>query len=182
MDIPSTDIGKFEAFEEFSVQAVAEITYSFKPKKLQMLIIDALKELNNQTEIVNSDMVTSVSPVTCKYEVGIAEGVYFNFLTEKERERLEEYMKKKTFTYLDFIVYIFFKHRRDDGKDVSLWSDSNYIRFDMTQKFLKILIHQFKGTRKLPLDILIEKIVDKINDKTKTLGLRAIKINIIRGH
>ena len=52
----------------------------------------------------------------------------------------------------------------------------------MTQKSLRILIHQFKGTRKLPLDILIEKIVEKINEKTKTLGLKAIKINIIRGH
>lgn len=180
---PPLKIGKFDPFPELLVQAIAELTYSFQQKRLQMLIIEALEELNNKTEIADSDIIATVTPVICKYEIGIAEGVYFNFLTEKEVMKIKEQVKKKIFDYLDFIFYIFFRHTRDDGKVVSLWSDSNYVRFDMTQsRKLKILLHQFKGTRKFPLDVLIKKITGGINEKTTMLGLRPLRLEAIRGH
>ena len=181
-EMPST-LGKFEAFPEHAVQALAELTYNFQQTKLQMLIIEALNELNNKTEIADGDLVTTVSPVTCKYEIGIAEGVYFNFLIEDEIKKIKEQVRKKPFNILDFIFYVFFKHIRGDGKEVSLWSDSDYVRFNLTQtKKLKILVHQFKGTRKLPLDVLIKKIVERINEKAQMQGLKPVKLEVIRGH
>ncbi len=183
MTEPALIIGKFKAFPEIAVQALAELTYIFHPKKLSILVIEALYELNSKTEIADSELVTTISPVTCKYEIGIAEGVYFNYLTKEEVKKLKEYVKKNTPDYLDFIFYIFFKYKKENGKEVSLWSDSNYIRFNMTQTGrLKILVHQFKGTRKLPLDALIKKIIEKINEKTEAQGLKKIKLETLRGH
>ncbi|RJX16177.1 hypothetical protein CW703_02385 [Candidatus Bathyarchaeota archaeon] len=175
-------LGRFEGFPDI-IQAYAELSYDFPSKKLQLLVVEALKDFNTHTETADLDTVTTVTPVICKYEIGIADGVYFNFLSQNEAEKFRKQLKGKIYKNLDFLVCVFYRYVRDNGKQVPLWSDFQYVRFNFEETgILKIEVHHFKGTRKLPLDILIRKIVDRINEKIGEKGLRPLQFIRLLGH
>ncbi|RLI04787.1 hypothetical protein DRO26_03920 [Candidatus Bathyarchaeota archaeon] len=147
------------------------------------MVVEALGNLNGLVEIVDSDIVTSITPVICKYEVGIADGVYFNFLSWEEVENFRKKVKRSICKNIDFLVCVFYRYKKTNGKEVSLWSDFHYVRFGLEEAGkLEIKVHHFKGTRKLPLDILIKKIVEKINERVEAKGFKHLKFIRLIGH
>ncbi len=176
-------LGRFETFPEDLIQAYAEFSHLISTRKLQFLIVEALKDLNGHVEIADPDIIATTTPITCKFEIGIAEGVAFNFLSENEFKRFKKQMKSKTCKTLDFLVCVFYRYKREDGKEVSLWSDFHHVRFGLEEpRILEVKVHHFKGTRKLPLNILIRKLIDKINEKTLIEGLKPLHPVKIIGH
>ena len=177
------NLGVFEGFPEDMVQACAEFSHLLPARRLQFFIVEALKDLNGYVEVVDPDIIATTTPITCRFEVGIAEGKIFNFLSEDELKRFKKLMKNRICKILDFLVCIFYRYKREDGKEVSLWSDFHHVRFNLEgSKTLEVKVHHFKGTRKLPLNVLIRKIVDRINEKILVEGLKPLHPIRIVGH
>ncbi|MGP3703296.1 MAG: hypothetical protein ACKD6N_05935 [Candidatus Bathyarchaeota archaeon] len=173
--------GNFEVFPNI-VQAFSQVEYKIPLEKLQILIVEAFKELNGCIETLTPKILTPTPRSKCIFEVGIAEGTTFIFLGKDEVEKFKEYVKRDSVKNIDFLVRTLYKYKKGE-KEISLWSDFYYVRFMFEEhnKF-KILINHFKGTRKIPLDILIKKLIQTINKRLKVEGFKPLRIVKIVGH
>jgi len=174
--------GNFEAFPDV-VQAFSQVEYKIPLKNLQILIVEVFEELNGYVETLTSKTLTSIAPSKCIFEVGIAEGLTFTFLGKNEVKKFKEYIKRNSTRNLDFLIRTLYRYRKSKKKEVSLWSDFYYVRF-MFEDYdkLEILVNHFKGTRKIPLDILIRKLIQFINKRLKREGFKPLRIVKIVGH
>jgi len=165
------------------IQAQALLSYTAPPEKIQNIVVEALEVLNNSSELISPTLVGRSVRVASTYEIGVAEGDAFNFLTDSEAKRLKRWLRKRPTKALDFLMCIFYRHIKERDQETSLWSDFQCVRFSFEERdTLQIRVHHFKGTRKIPLDILIEKIVKKINERAKIRRLGPVKLTRIRGH
>jgi len=175
-------IGRYDGFPEI-IQAKASLTYSFPAQKLAPLIVEALGELNGVLEDVPQDLSSSSGRPRCKYEIGMADRFYFNYLDGEECKRLKKQLTRRSSKVLDFLVCIFYRNVGKDGKDTALWSDWQYVRFLFEELGrLEINVHHFKGTRKIPLDVLIQRFVTYLNERARKRKLEALKLIELIGH
>ena len=177
-----TLIGRYDGFPDI-IQAKASLTYSFPAQKLASLIVEALEELNSVSENAPRDLASRSQSLRCKYEIGVADKLYFNYLDGDECKRLKKQLTRRSNQVLDFLVCIFYRTEGKNGKDTALWSDWQYVRFlfkGLDQ--LEINVHHFKGTRKIPLDVLIQKFVAYLNERARKRRLAALKLIELIGH
>lgn len=169
-------LGIFEHFPSV-IQAYAQLSYSFSPAKLQVLVVEAMGRLNSQLESPPSGSEDSALGLTTAYEVGVAERNSFIFLREEEVERIKRHISRGGNEVLDFFVHIAYRHNKSGGKSAPLWGDFNFVRFLFQEKgSLEIQVSHFKGTRRLPLDELIERLVAKINEEAGKRRLKPLKL------
>ncbi|WP_309492338.1 hypothetical protein [Candidatus Hecatella orcuttiae] len=167
-------LGVFENFPSV-IQAYAQFSYGFSPAKLQVLVVEAMGRLNSQKE--NLPPEGSALGLTTAYEVGVAESNSFIFLREEEVERIKRHLSKGKNDVLDFFVHIVYRHNKSGGKSAPLWGDFNFVRFLFQERgSLEIQVSHFKGTRRLPLDELIERLVAKINEEAEKRRLKPLKL------
>jgi hypothetical protein len=175
-------IGRYDRFPDI-IQAKASLAYSFPAQKLVHIIVDALEEMNGISEDAPSELASRKQSLQCKYEIGVAEKVYFNYLDDEEYRRLKKQLSKSSVRVLDFLVCIFYRTLGKNGKDTALWSDWQYVRFFLKSLGqLEINVHHFKGTRKIPLDVLIQKLVAYLNGRAKKRRLAMLKVTELIGH
>jgi hypothetical protein len=179
-----TVLGKYDGFPSV-IQARATVAHRIPLRSLQSIIVDALGKLTFEK---NSVMLSASSRIgmvagTVEYEVGVADGVYFNFLDSSEIEKLKKHLKEKSFEKLDLLLRITYHYTKPGGGEIPLRSDAQFVRFNFEdEESVAILVHHFKGIKRIPLEELIIKLIDKINIEAKRLGFSPIQIIEIKGH
>ncbi|MEM3737468.1 MAG: hypothetical protein QXJ75_05240 [Candidatus Bathyarchaeia archaeon] len=174
--------GKFDNFPE-TVQTWALIAYSSKIHQVQSILIETLWKLNSNSEEAVEHISKSSGPVWCRYEVGVADGMCFNFIDEEEVLKLREKLEGESYKILDTLICTSYYYATKDGKKTKLRSDLQYLRFTFEAlDYFEVYVHHFRGPRWMPLDELIRRIFNRLNDEAKRRRLPLLSIVRLEGH
>lgn len=154
-------LGKFENFPEI-VHKEKEFKTKFSVKELQKKIIKSLYSLNRKEIRQNRITNTISSDYIVIFELGIADGINFNYLDASELKRCLNFLKNRNFKTLDFfMVNRYYKIKSGKGR-TPLKFDYQFLRFTFPSKCLKIMIYHERGPRRIPLDELISFLAKQI--------------------
>lgn len=162
------------------IHSKAQITHSQPRGKVQKALLRALRRLNGWEGLVLLNSEGREAPYTVGFEVGVAEGVYFNFLDEEEASRLEKIAKARPLNPLDLFLRVEYHTKPPQGLRATLRSDQYFLRLSLPdEKTLEISLHHVKGTRRVSAEDLTHKLVEEINrhlrgDPSKRLKLTSI--------
>lgn len=167
-------------FTNFSatVHGIVRVIYEDPPAKIQHSIIRALYKLNGlkKSYPISPSSRAGTYDGQVGFEVGVAEGIFFNFLDDKMAERLCEFtMLRKPYPILDFLVIVTYYYNPEDKK-IHLNFDYYQLRFVFYDNGFEIRLFHNKGTRKMPLDELVNRILESINIEMKKQSLRPLKV------
>jgi hypothetical protein len=156
------------------VHAYARVYYEFEAAVFQRLLAEAFINLNRLS------FQLPYEEASCTLEVGVADGKDFTFLWEDETKRLRKTLKERKLPRLDFIVYA--NYRRGLGRARSLWGDLQRIRIVFPEEYTaEIQVFHLRGTRRLPLDDLLSRIIEQIRLEADKHGLPPPQISALRG-
>jgi len=96
------------------------------------------------------------------FEIGIADGLEFNFIDEEEKNRWLSLLTNRIFETLDFIWIVRY-YVSKKGKNRPLKFDYYMLRFIFRPEAMELRIHHERGTRRLSIEDLIKTIGEKIN-------------------
>ncbi len=114
------------------------------------------------------------------FEMGVAEGEYFDYLDEEAADRLRESMEQgKPYATLDFIVVITYSYRVEK-RVVHLNYDHHQLRFTFGSGELEIRLFHSRGIRRMPIDELFGRIVDAINVEMQKEKAEKLKVEKMR--
>lgn len=163
--------GRFDNFPDI-IHGRSKIDHRASIKKMYQVIVQTLQNLNNFTEtlLLRSGKQLKLQEGTMIFEVGIANGSYFNYLNHETLTKLntchQSLNAQQTSVVLDVIIIVTY-HYHKLNKKISLNSDHNIIRFVIKSKELYVYLFNAKGIRRLPLDKFLQHILSKIHDEMK---------------
>lgn len=172
--------GKFDNFPD-QIHGRLKIGHRTSIFKIYQIIIQTLNKLNNFTtklKVNDTDHSNRLEGLMV-FEVGIADGSYFQFLDHETMTKLSGYHQliknQQISVLLDVLVIISYHYYRQDKK-ISLNSDHNILRFIITPKLLNIYLFNAKGIRRLPLDQFLQRLFNKLHEETKRQHLKTFTI------
>lgn len=155
------------------VHAYARLYHEVELPIFQRILAEAFIRLNRLS------FQLPYEEVFCTLEVGVAEGRDFTFLGEEEERRLRKTLRERRLPYLDFIVYANYR-RRSGGR--SLWGDLQRVRIIFPEENMaEIQVFHVKGTRRLPLDELLGRIVEQVRGEADRRSLPPPQLSTLRG-
>jgi hypothetical protein len=172
--------GKFDNFPD-QIHGRLKIGHRTSIFKIYQIIIQTLNKLNNFTtklKVNDTDHSNRLEGLMV-FEVGIADGSYFQFLDHETMTKLSRYHQliknQQISVLLDVLVIISYHYYRQDKK-ISLNSDHNILRFIITPKLLNIYLFNAKGIRRLPLDQFLQRLFNKLHEEMKRQHLKTFTI------
>jgi hypothetical protein len=155
-------LGRYENFPE-NVHGVAVFEYQGSAKEVQKAVLCTFHRLNQETFDLGA--VTPYLRQKCEvgFEFGVADGIDFNFLDQKELDRCLKSVDGTEVETLDFFFAVCYHSVRDGGKRVPLRFDYCVLRFSFQEGGLELRIRHEKGTQRVPLDDLTDFLVKQIN-------------------
>jgi len=160
------ELGIYHDFPPFTHLDIRFSTRVPTPKAIAMITAGFAK-LNSLEDRVTTWVAgrSGMFSVDRTFEVGIAEGLYFNYLDEREVERVSElFLSPST---IDFIVYINYRYLKRD-KVVSLLSDRYLVRMSVDSSSIKVF--QIGGLRRTAPEDLVAAIMGSINSQARSCG------------
>ena len=180
---PISTFGKFDNFPD-QIHGRLKIGHRTSIFKIYQIIVQTLNKLNNfttQLKVNDTDHSTRARRLEglMVFEVGIADGSYFQFLDHETMTKLSRYHQliknQQISVLLDVLVIISYHYYRQD-KRISLNSDHNILRFIITPKLLNIYLFNAKGIRRLPLDQFLQCLFNKLHEELKRQHLKTFTI------
>jgi hypothetical protein len=107
------------------------------------------------------------------FEVGIAEGLYFNYLDKDEVERIAKVLP--SISAIDFIIYVNYKYRKGD-RLVSLLPDRYLVRISFASSSIRVF--QLGGMRRTPPSDVLLLASTQIDSGAQDSGFRGAVFNI----
>ncbi|MFQ6064679.1 MAG: hypothetical protein ACE5L6_04305 [Candidatus Bathyarchaeia archaeon] len=172
-------LGRYKNFPEV-IHGVARFTFGSSTKKMQNTILRVLHELNKQ--VLNLRSIATLSSSTCQvgFELGIADGVEFNYLDEHELNRLQGSVVKRAMSTVDLFCVVRY-HVTRDGKLVPLRFDYYMLRFTFHSKnSLELRISHQRGIQRLSVENLITFITKRINEELSKDRLRPLELKSLK--
>lgn len=174
---PKVLLGKFTNFPT-ATHGTARVTYNDHPAEIQRSVVQALSKLNGLRETIPISLPSMAG--TCKgrvgFEVGIAEGTYFNYLDDHMTNKLcAPTTLRELYSVLDFLIIVTY-HYSLHGKNVPLNFDYHQLRFIFRDNEFEMRLFHCKGTRRMPLDEFINRILDSISLEMKQQSLKPLTI------
>jgi len=172
-----TQLGIFTNFPTI-IHGFAKFTYKEHVAKIQRTIVRAFYKFNgsNETYMISPASRAGTYQGTLGFEVGIAEGTYFNNLNEKMTEKLYRSITPwKHYPILDFLIIVTY-HYKLKRKKVNLNFDYNHLRFIFSENELEVRLFHSKGTRRMPLDELISRIMNSINQEMEKRAMEPFSV------
>jgi len=172
--------GRFDNFPEL-IHGRLKIGHRTSTKKMYQIIVQTLQSLNNFTVklTVSGANHSKHQEGLMVFEIGIANGSYFNFLNQETITKLNAYYRllnnQQVSIFLDVLVIVSYHYYKNDKK-ISLNSDHNIIRFLVKPKELYIYLYNAKGIRRLPLDKFLHYVLNKTRDEMKKNNLKTFNI------
>ena len=172
--------GKFDNFPD-QIHGRLKIGHRTSIFKIYQIIIQTLNKLNNFTtklKVNDTDHSKRLERLMV-FEVGIADGSYFQFLDHETMIKLSRYhqlIKNQQISVLLDVLVIISYHYYRQNKKISLNSDHNILRFIITPKLLNIYLFNAKGIRRLPLDQFLQRLFNKLHEEMKRQHLKTFTI------
>ncbi|MFH0749139.1 MAG: hypothetical protein V1915_04400 [Candidatus Bathyarchaeota archaeon] len=168
-------LGKFINFP-ITTHGFAKMTYSENLFQVQPLIVQALQELNSVKRTYPIFLPKEAKKYKGKigFEVGIAEGIYFNYLNSEMTEKLSKSITpRKVYHNLDFIIIVTYHYNRR-GKNVPLNFDYHQLRLIFNNGKIEMRLFHSKGTRRMAFDELFNTILRQINKKMNKKSMNSL--------
>ncbi len=164
------------------VHGIAEAVYNDPPFKVQRATIQALQDFNNHQE--THHLSVSGQEGTYRgilgFEVGVAEGIFFDRLNNEMVKRLfKPISPSRSYPLLDFLIIVTYHYPRH-GKRVALNFDYHHLRFIFNHRRFEVRLFHSKGTKRLPLDELLNRIFNKIRERMWRSSLGGLTIKYMR--
>ena len=172
-----TSLGVFSNFPTIT-HGIAKVTFSENVEKVQKSIIQALHKLNGLTRKYPISLTSRTGTRNGRvgFEVGVAEGIYFNYLNDEVTRRLFETLSSmKFFPLLDFLIIITY-HYNSKGKKIHLNFDYHQLRFLFDSHELEIRLFHCKGIRRMPLDELFSSLMGSIAKEMKQRSMKPLNL------
>ncbi len=156
-------LGEFINFSE-TVHGRSIISFKCPVQKMQRAVIDAMLYLNGHEEprLLSLSALSMETQGVMGFEIGIADGIFFDNLDEETASGVTEYFSSNSgYRILDFLVVTTYRYSRE-GRILPLKFDHHLLRFLFNAGKIEVLLHHSQGTRRLPLDELLQIIFDEL--------------------
>lgn len=139
-------------------------------------MIHALRGLNEYGEVYPLSVSGHIGVFNgvVGFEVGVAEGIFFNYLDDDEVFRLTRPLGPRwRYPLLDLLIIVTY-HYFQEGKKIALNFDHHYFRFTYGRAKLEIKVFHMKGIRRMPLNELLNRVITRINERMEKDYLRSL--------
>lgn len=172
--------GRFINFPSL-IHGIAKISHENTTPMLQQAVIKAFYNLNEFKDAYPLSIADHAGTYNGEiaFEVGIADGTAFNYLDQETLQEAYNHSKTDETTVLDFLVIVTYRYLRD-GKKISLNFDHYILRFSFYNKEVETSLFHSKGTRRMPLDELMNLVIRRITKEVEQLDLKPIKVESLR--
>jgi len=177
----SSSLGRFTNFPS-TRHGTATISHKASNLRIQRIIIESLRELNGYTspQVLSVASGSGTRQGEVRFEVGVANGVAFQFFDEETLRELMRLLKnRQPFPVLDVLIIVCYYYPKN-GRNVPLNFDHHLLRFTFSPgKFTTGLFHM-KGIRRIPLDDLLHQVINRVKRKMVENRLKTFKLEYLR--
>ncbi|MCL2288353.1 MAG: hypothetical protein FWC33_04165 [Candidatus Bathyarchaeota archaeon] len=156
-------LGKCKKFPT-TIHFLKNFSTTIKIKQLQQKLVQTLKESNRKICHFEEISIPTIPNSEIIFEFGIAEEESFNFLDEKETQRVLNTLKNST--VIDFFCITRY-YKNDHEKKSPLKFDYYIFRTKFSAKKIEFQVSHKQGPRYITPEDLVTMIVNKIN-RTET--------------
>ena len=172
-------LGRYENFPEV-IHGIARFTCQSSTRKVQQAILRTLHRLNEQVFSLKDMATFSSSECEVSFEIGIADGIEFNYLDEEELNRFRKGIVKKALPALDFFCVVRY-HIKKSGKRVPLKFDYHILRYTFhNKKNLELRVSHQRGIRRVSVENLVTFITKRINEELSQNRLKPLELKSLR--
>ncbi len=164
-------VEEFGIYQDFPdiVHFLGDLRTQLPAGLLKEAIIEGFIQLNSLRDIIRVSRAGQIGEIDVRrtFEVGIAEGLNFNYLDIMEVRKVREWVKKiapnRTFDPLDFVVFTHYRYTKKSSKRIcALHLDHYFIRINF-QKPLLLFTHKC-GLQRTPPEEILNLIITFTND------------------
>lgn len=180
INLENFSLGRFTNFP-IAIHGRVKVLCDDRLLKVQQSVIHAFRKLNGYRKAYSIDVSGRAGTYKgeARFEVGVADGVYFNYLNDEIIERLNAALiQGKLYPVLDFFVVVTY-HYNLRGKITRLNFDYHQIRLVFYNNDFEIRLFHSKGIRRMPLDELMNQILDILNSEMSQQSLKPLVIEEI---
>jgi hypothetical protein len=173
----SRTLGEFINFPPL-VHGSVRATYSCQPDIIQQCVIRAFHKLNGlqKTYAISVSGQVGMYEGEVRLEIGVADGIYFDYLQAEVVEKLSESVELGTlYPILDFLIIVTYYYNRQD-RTIHVNFDYHQLRFVFNNEWIEMRLFHSKGIRRMPIDELIKIVLDAINLEMKERSLTPLTI------
>jgi len=167
-------LGQFKSFPD-NPQRIAYYISTLSPKKLQHALAQTCQKLNTETLTPEQLDTPAIHQCTVNFEFGIAETNNFNYLDQKETNRLLQAINKQPFQTMDLLCITRY-YKNDSKKPKPLKFDYQMLRFTFDKDLVEIQAYHEKGPMHIATDEIINLLITRINDVFPRKALKPIEV------
>jgi hypothetical protein len=176
-------LGEFANFPT-TVHGIGRIAFTCRVSEIKQAIVETMQELDGREQFVPLSVSGLQGELDGKmgFEVGAANGMVFERLNDAMALNLIEYVSKNdSLRVLDFMLIATYHYHREK-RQLPVRFDHHHIRFSFLprEKVGQVLIHHIRGTRRLPLDELLQTIFDGLQDIAERDHLGAVRSQVVK--
>jgi hypothetical protein len=175
-------LGKYDRFPTTILHCSALLTHKNPIIKLQLLLIRSLRALNDKITKYSISFADYLRKFEgeISFEVGVAEGIYFNYLDDEEVMRLSELLSKHgVFSSLDIILIIRY-HYIQGKKRIPLRADRYLLRFILHTSRIELYLFHEGGIMRITPEEVLAFVVDHVNHFIELEGLEKLHLEYIK--
>jgi hypothetical protein len=143
---------------------------------VQLSVIRALRQFNGDKRRHTFSIPGHAGehPGELGFEVGVADGLYFNYLDADAEILFDAALsKKRSFDTLDFLFVVTYHYVRD-GRLSPLRFDYHHLRFLFRGGGFDVCMYHCKGIQRLPLDEVLSTILAAIREELRRGGIAMV--------
>ena len=169
--------GTYEDFPEI-YHSISRFSHTTSTKRLQSVLIRSLYRLNRKKAGPALPEFAQYN-IEVELELGIADGLTFNYIDREISKDCQERIRRKAFPTLDFLCVVRYYNVAVKSRN-ALRFDYHMLRFTFSEKEVELRVYHERGTRRLPIDELVNFIVEKIGKELTRKKLSPLKMSYMR--
>jgi len=155
-------LGRYENFPEMR-HAIVRFTNQIPTTELQQILIKVLHRLNTTQRGLKFSSVKSVQNCNVRFDLGIADGLAFNYLDQEVMKLSLDSVSKAAHSILDVICIVRYYKKIGGRRYRPLRFDYYMMRFRFSEEGGNIGVYHEKGPRRFQIDDLVALIVRRVN-------------------
>gem|GEM_PF-168278 len=170
-------VGTYEGFPDV-IHGLGRYQTAATTRELRKLILSVMSHLNGHRLKCPMSVVDreGVFEGEVSFEVGVAEGNWFNYLDNTELRKVGDSILHSSLP-LDFLLILAYRYQRS-GKSVPLRSDRYLVRYLFREGGFDILLSHEKGIRRYQTDDLLNLLDSKIRQESAECGCRMKRVEM----
>ena len=166
-------LGQYENFPE-NVHSTDRFTHeNMAITVLQQTILQTFHKINEETCGLTDITLFPSQECQVSFEVGVAEGITFNYVDSRELERVKKDLGERELPLLDFLCVVRY-HVVKQRKRAALKFDYYLVRFRFQGDILELKVFHERGPRRTSPKELLNFLVKRINKEPQRNQLRPL--------